>query len=223
MGANYALFGSAARGGSDDRSDVDVICVLNDFESLDKGFELARARGMFGDNVGLSIYSRSRIEELWGAGSPFAWHLFLESVPLKSSDPLFLRWTAPEAYADDLADSDLMAGILSSVVERLRNASNSSRCYEAGLLYVCARNIGMFASRRICGTFDFSRYAPQTVDREVKFPLPSDVYDVLIACRHASTRGKAIPRIDFDLQRAAIELSEWAKDVRRALVELGGE
>ena len=68
-------FGSICRGEIDYGSDVDLLAIVERFVP-----EL--------DPSKFSIYSYSRIEQLWDEGNPFAWHLATEFKMLFSSIPI---------------------------------------------------------------------------------------------------------------------------------------
>jgi len=67
-------FGSVCRGEVSRDSDIDLLCI-------DEGTQADRF-----DPELYSVYSYERIRELWSEGNPFAWHLWLESRLLFSSD-----------------------------------------------------------------------------------------------------------------------------------------
>jgi hypothetical protein len=72
-------FGSVCRGEISQNSDIDLLVIGGgDASQYDPDI--------------YSIYSYERIQQLWLEGNPFAWHLFLESRILFSSDEQdFLR------------------------------------------------------------------------------------------------------------------------------------
>lgn len=66
-------FGSICRGDLSLESDIDLLALVNEYDSRlnpDK----------------FSIYSYSRMQELWIMGNAFAWHLALESKLIYSED-----------------------------------------------------------------------------------------------------------------------------------------
>lgn len=66
-------FGSISRGDIQADSDVDLLAIVDGFDSR------------FSSDT-YSIYSYSRLRDLWLEGNPFAWHLSLESKLVFSSN-----------------------------------------------------------------------------------------------------------------------------------------
>src|SRR3982751_3236513 len=66
-------FGSVCRGDVSSGSDIDLLALVEGHDSR------------FDPNL-YSIYSYKRIGEIWREGNPFAWHLWLESRMLYSSN-----------------------------------------------------------------------------------------------------------------------------------------
>lgn len=210
-----AIFGSSARGSSDSSSDFDVIAVIEDAAEVDKEALRARFNGLARRKVGLSIYSVGRLKAMWLSGSPFAWHLHLEARPFPGFRCEFLNgWGCPESYRSAAHDCEMMVSIIDSAGERLRGTAINCECYEAGLLYVGARNIGMFASSALTGAFDFSRLAPFSLQDVLPFPMTRSEFDVLVRARHATTRGSVVPELDRKwLISASAKLSHWASSI----------
>ncbi|WP_312914928.1 nucleotidyltransferase domain-containing protein [Stenotrophomonas sp.] len=207
-----AIFGSAARGSNDLSSDFDVIAVIEDIGSVDKDALQNEFSLLAGKEVGLSIYSKARIKSLWDEGSPFAWHLYQQAVPFFDFSCAFIReWGAPAEYNSAREDCEMMRSIISSVIERLKCSDLKGDCYEAGLLYVGVRNIGMFSSLSLTGSFDFSRNASFTLNEVIEFPLDVMDFSTLVRARHAATRGGEVPVIDRAwLYGVAAKVSRWA-------------
>lgn len=207
------LFGSAARGMSDWRSDYDILVALPDASRVDRECIAREVTSRVGRRAGISVYGMGRLKAMWSEGSPFAWHLYLEAKPVPGFEFGILKALGkPVPYLDAFADSKMMADMLVSIVRRA-SAGVASACYEAGLLYVCSRNIAMFASKSLLGRFDFSRTAPFAISKALPFPLSYDEYDILIAARHAATRGSAPPRFSTDcLVVWSTKLVAWASE-----------
>jgi hypothetical protein len=204
---DVAIFGSAARGSSDEASDYDVIAVFEDTKQLNKPAFLSNIEEKIGRQIGLSVYSVARLAQMWADGSPFAWHLFLEAKPIQGFASSFLNWPAPSPYTKERALSDclMMRNILTSAYERLCDGVPGSQCYEAGLVYVCARNTGMFASELLNDKFEFGRYAPFVFKEGLAFPLDRSSYETFIRARLAGTRGLFPPQIDIRIAAGGAE------------------
>lgn len=215
-----AIFGSVARGSEDAASDYDVIAVVESVEALNKERMASEIGSAIGHSIGLSIYSKRRLQMMWEEGAPFAWHLYLEGKPVEGFDAEFLsKWGAPATYRRAMQDSLMMQDILHSSVGRLHARVVGAECYEAGLVYVAARNTGMFSSLVLAGKFDFSRYAPYVLSGEFSFPLHKDRYSLLVRARHASTRGLQPPELDvIGLGNDAERVLEWSVRISNELV-----
>ncbi|MBB3820777.1 putative nucleotidyltransferase [Xanthomonas arboricola] len=207
-----AIFGSVARSGNDERSDFDVIAIVNSINDLKKEDIKSEIQHHFKHKIDLSIYGKNRISQMWREGSPFAWHLFLESIPLTSYSPgLAEELGRPADYTSPRPDIEMMSGIIISAKDRLLKGPVKARFYEAGLLYVGSRNCAMYASKEITGSFDFSRLAPYKICQP-QFPVSLDDYNDLTSCRHASTRGGPIPEINPEKVRDnALKIVSWVE------------
>lgn len=215
-----AIFGSVARGSNDENSDLDVIAVVDTTQGIDKHLIGKKIQPLFEKKIGLSIYGINRISQLWREGSPFAWHLFTESIPiLQYSKGLAENLGCPSDYRSLESDIKMMSGIMDSASHRIEVCPEKSHCYEAGLLYVAARNSAMYASKMFNGKFDFSRLAPFSI-RVVSFPLSLEDYSLLIACRHAATRGLPPPRLDSKtLTHHSRQLLDWSCNLRQKIYQ----
>ena len=84
-------FGSLCRGEIRPDSDIDLLAIVDGYDSR------------FDQNV-FSIYSYTRLAELWNEGNPFGWHLFLESRLIFSADGSdFLQGWVRRKHMDDAA------------------------------------------------------------------------------------------------------------------------
>ena len=109
-------------------------------------------------------------------GHLFTWHVFRESKPLDQklrpteAPDLIDTLGAPSVYQDARSDSGALLDLLDESVDSLgRDAS--SEVYEAGLLYVIARNLAIIASWRL-GNLCFSVHAPYVVGNRLGNPFP---------------------------------------------------
>ncbi|WP_139052511.1 nucleotidyltransferase domain-containing protein [Xanthomonas cannabis] len=210
-----AIFGSTARGADDISSDLDVIAVLDEAENLSTEQVELELQKLFKKSISLSIYTKRRMLDLWLEGSPFAWHLYLEARPLNQSGSRFLGgWGNPSKYVSWLEDCTTMLEIVESCSARLASPAVNCDCYEAGLLYVGARNIGMFSSLPIKGSFDFSRRAPFSLGEDFNLTISEFDYIDLVAARHASTRGLTPPKLNREnLKILSHEIYAWGRGI----------
>lgn len=209
-------FGSFVRGDGDSSSDVDVLCVLRSgavVEEVDvKSFvdpELVGTR-----HVDLSIYGESRFKQMWEDGHLFAWHIYLESIPLVGYETFKASKDRPGLYKNAVEDVQRLIELLRDV--RVSLSKNIvSKVYEAGLIYVAARNIGISASWYSDTGLDFSRLAPYSFRHDgesIFFPVEPELYSKLCASRHAAMRGGHAPGIDLlELRAICDKVLIWAE------------
>ena len=102
-------FGSVCRGDVDPDSDIDLLALVGSF---DDRFDPAK----------YSIYSYTKMNTLWQRGSPFAWHLQLESRLLFSSDgtDVLKSYGLPATYANYLADCEKFAEVFEQAWASMR-------------------------------------------------------------------------------------------------------
>jgi hypothetical protein len=140
-----------------------------------------------------SCYSRRRLKILFKRGTLFAWHLYLEAVPLWPRGPGYLKKIGPpRPYTGASREITDLYKILRNSARELATGS-SSPVYEFGLLALACRDAAMAAFPSLHRCFDFSRHAPLHIT-SIVFPLSKRQFDYLLACRRATTRG-------CDLQR----------------------
>jgi len=199
--ASLRVFGSRFRGDADDCSDVDLLAVVdsNKTHSIAQKIE-TEIQATVGQKASVSWYSKKRIHELFTRGHLFAWHLHLQSCSLVAhSEDYVDSLGKPEPYGAAVEDIASLSEILLTVPTALI-ACPSNVIYEAGVLFVCLRNIAMCASWFSKHGVDFSRYSPlllRDLDT-ISFPLVQDEYELLVASRLASQRGTRPSPIEAD-------------------------
>lgn len=197
----FYVFGSVCRGEPDPGSDVDVL-VISDQPGAAR--ELPTA---------WSIYSTKRLRQLFARGTLFAWHLYLEAVPIwPRGEPGFLkRIGPPAAYAGAKREISDLQKILRSAVTEIEHGTPSP-VYEFGLIALACRDTAMAASPVLAGHFDFSRHAPLALSA-ARFPLTQRQFDYLLACRRATTRGGEFSRnirMEEQVKARSAALCQWS-------------
>jgi hypothetical protein len=188
------IFGSAGRGQQDHLSDLDVLAVVrngggNVPDSIIASHVPDKLKPL---KLSISWYGRDRLREMFRNGELFAWHLHRETIPLFDPENFLAGLGRPSDYRECVADvtsfQRVMAGIPAQVALNEQNA-----IYEAGLVYVCLRNIAMAASWSLCAFPDFSRYSAFRLSGVDPCPISAQEFDLTMACRMASQRGQDPP------------------------------
>jgi hypothetical protein len=214
---NLSLFGSVARGQADKFSDHDIVAIVRDgggkqSEELVLGW--AAQSGI--EEPSISWYGEEKMREFFHSGDLFAWHLFLESVPLSGFDHIRSMFGEPAEFDDAITTIIELEEILIEVPKRVEIAPQTHR-FEMGVSYVCLRNIAMAASWNLCERPDFGRYSPYAIKAPV-FPCPREDYEALAACRIAGQRGTELS-IDrkVDLEVLVVNVLPWIDELKRTV------
>jgi hypothetical protein len=176
MKRHLYAFGSLCRGELDEFSDVDLLACVETQE---------QARHV--DSGRFSVYTYDRIRALWEEGSPFAWHLHLESRLAFASDgkDFLQELGAPRTYSN--ADEDC-AKFMRLFEESLRSLRNTvdSRVFHLSCIFLATRNFATCYSF-LRGRPIFSRLSPLRIETPV--PVSVDDFNILVRARLLSTRG----------------------------------
>lgn len=169
-------FGSVCRGEIDPSSDIDMLAIV---KGKDDRFNPSD----------YSIYSYSRINELWREGNPFAWHLFLESKLIYASDNSdHLRSLGePEGYKSGLVDCNKFHEIFLSAVKSLHE-SNLTEIFDLSSVFLAVRNFATCYSLHIGMTPNFSRYSACNLGKN-SISINKDIFHLLERARVLCTRG----------------------------------
>src|ERR1035441_8754359 len=148
-------FGSVCRGEVDLDSDIDLLALVD-------GFDARFDPGKY------SIYSYQKIKKLWSSGSPFAWHLALESRLLFASDgqnymELLGR---PGPYTRYVQDCEKFLEVFRQAASSLRRDSDS-RIFDMSSAFLGVRNISTCYSLGVLGEPNFSRHAAIQLGSEI--------------------------------------------------------
>ena len=209
-------FGSFIRGDDDDNSDIDVLCVLRTGGKINE-VNVSRfidPKLVGTKHVDLSVYGELRFKQMWDEGHLFAWHIYLESLPLGGYENFKGSMGKPGVYANSAVDIRRLIQMLMDVRDSITKEV-VSKVYEAGLIYVAARNIGISASWYSDAGLNFSRLAPYSFSQDskvVSFPVEPDLYSKLCASRHAAMRGGEAPIISLlELRVVCDKVLRWSE------------
>ncbi|VWB98328.1 hypothetical protein BPS26883_04757 [Burkholderia pseudomultivorans] len=214
------LFGSAARGDFDKSSDIDVLVISNKGKPNTKSLEQFLAE-QFKGTVDISIYSIKRLKSMFREGHLFSWHLYCESHHLGyiGTTDIIAELGSPSPYKSASEDIAELLDLLETVRTEVQDSNNLT--FEAGLIYVCLRNIALSASWCTGNGIKFGRNSPfEITTGNLSFPISRADYDVLVACRHASTRGTiaTVPSREWVMEQANAS-HQWASDVNKWILE----
>jgi hypothetical protein len=169
-------FGSLCRGEVDFNSDVDLLAVV---EGNDNRFNPAN----------FSIYSYSRLRQLWSEGNPFAWHLYMEAKLLfsEASSDYLRELGAPAIYTQASVDCDKFARLYAEARHSI-DTGTASITFEFSTIFLAIRNFATCFSLRMQSRPVFSRRSALLLGT---FSLPIGVipFEVLERARLLSTRG----------------------------------
>lgn len=209
--SSLRVFGSFCRTDWNENSDIDILCVSNltreENEILEKTL-----KGLIGAAVSVSFYKEERVKLMFSNGHLFAWHLYQESIPLIEESDFITTLKIPNCYTESENDIRHFIQILTDVSTTLYQSS-ASIIFEAGIIYLCLRNIALSASWHLNTNPDFSKFSPfnLNIPSNMKINLPFELYKELMLCRHASTRGvHALLENKEDLISASQEGIRWA-------------
>lgn len=198
-------FGSICRGEIYPNSDVDLLVISGgDVTQYDPDI--------------YSIYTYERIQELWGEGNPFAWHLSLESRLLFSSDDHdFLRSLGkPAPYSCCVRDCEKFLSLFRNARASITH-SCASRVFDLSTIFLSIRNIATCFSLGVVKSPNFSRSSALLLEKNA-VPLSVVAYHVLERARVLCTRGYG-PKITNDEINAALRELDAVYDWMRELVE----
>ncbi|MCU1269096.1 MAG: nucleotidyltransferase [Acidobacteriaceae bacterium] len=195
-------FGSVCRGEISQDSDVDLLVI--------GGADASQY-----DPDTYSIYSYDRIKGLWREGNPFAWHLFLESKLLFSSDRQdFLQSLgSPTAYKHCTRDCERFLALFRDACSSL--ACGESQVFDLSTIFLSMRNIATCFSLGVTERPDFSRSSALRLGPN-SVSLPVDSYQVLERARVLCTRGHGPKITDEEVEatkRHMNEVYDWMKQL----------
>jgi predicted nucleotidyltransferase len=200
------IFGSYARGEQTEKSDFDVLIVLKKSQPINAALE-EYVKEVFNREISVSWYSKDRLEVMFKMGHLFAWHLYKESRPLFVDSDWIASLGVPEEYTYGINDVISLMDIMKPIKKEIV-ACPSNIIYEAGLLFVCLRNIAIASLPSLQNIYYFGTDAPMRLDH----PLNADIYNILKNARYASIRGNDPPIINIkDIINWHDMSMEWGK------------
>lgn len=199
-------FGSICRGEIDEFSDFDVLAIVDGF---DPRF----------DRHTYSIYSYKKIRLLWRLGNPFAWHLFLESRILHSSDGKdFLKILGkPSPYLQGLSDCRKFMTVFNDAYTELK-LSPEIPIFQLSSMFLGYRNFATCYSLHVGDDPTFSRQAAFQISHPV--PISRAVNYVFERCRILSTRAVGELPSNSDIKNAlgaAPEILAWMEELTEGM------
>lgn len=167
-------FGSICRGEYSENSDIDILICIN----RDEYHEFSPEK--------FSIYHYDRIAELWKEGNPFAWHLYLESKLLYSSDNInFIdKLGIPNSYKNIIIDFEKFKTLYIESINDFMKGKNT--VFNLSCVFLALRNISSCYSLA-CKKPIFSRNSPLLIDTPIK--INESIFYILENARILSTRG----------------------------------
>ena len=210
--SSIRIYGSRARGDADDISDLDVLIVQREKTPPIYRHDLEDKLRDLGSYISFSWYSETAIARMYREGHLFAWHLYKESTKIDAIGDLdFIDYlSAPNPYREAVADVDGFRRIIDGVAGSIAAAAGNA-CYEAGLLYVCCRNLAMIASSYLADGPYFNRRSPFLLaDKlQIPFPLSREDHDLNMRARHFGGRGIKIHRSHDRVKQMAADITLW--------------
>lgn len=202
-------FGSVCRGDIDPLSDIDLLAIV---EGKDSRFNPSD----------YSVYSYSRIKELWEEGNPFAWHLSLESKIVFSSDTteFIHELGSPSPYLNVVNDCEKFQTVFNSACESLKE-STLSEIFDCSSVFLSVRNFATCFSLAKSDSPDFSRNSALRLGTE-SLTIDIEDYRMLERCRVLCTRGKGdAPNIHeiSKLKRSLHDIDKWMADLMKKIEE----
>jgi len=188
-------FGSIVRGEIDIYSDIDIL-VLKGSDEVLKDL----------DKEQYSIYTFQRLERLWKEGNPFAWHLYVESKCLYSTnEKSFISLLGePNPYTSLKSDLKKFHDLfLESKDSILRNEFSID--FDLSMIFLSIRNFASCFALGYLKMYEFSRDSALKIN-EYSLQIDSEVYERLKQSRLLSTRGVGEAVTDFSLIKISSEL-----------------
>jgi len=188
-------FGSVCRGEVDASSDIDMLAIVNGYDSRFNPSDY-------------SVYSYERIHELWEQGNPFAWHLFLESKLVYSqNDVNYLQSIGePSTYKSGIVDCEKFREIFLSAKESI-DSSALTEIFDLSSVFLAVRNFATCYSLHSDITPNFSRNSALSLSAR-SIPIDDSTYSLFERARVLCTRGLGEILTPSEIDRAKITLGD---------------
>jgi Nucleotidyltransferase domain len=200
-------FGSVCRGEIDYKSDIDLLAIVEKYDSR------------FDPNT-YSIYSYKRIFELWQEGNPFAWHLFLESKLIYSSDSKnFIQDLGqPSNYLKCKYDCEKFYKLYCAAIKSISGGS-CSLVYELSTVFLSIRNFATCFMLGVTNDKNFSRRSALQMG-ERSLDIKSTSFDLLERARVLSVRGLGEMISKDDISEAFEDMTNIRHWMCKLLIEV---
>ncbi|MBR9884377.1 MAG: nucleotidyltransferase [Oceanospirillales bacterium] len=192
-------FGSVCRGEVDISSDIDMLAIVNGYDSRFNPSDY-------------SIYSYERIQDLWKQGNPFAWHLFLESKLVYSQDGIdhLKSIGEPSAYKSGITDCENFREIFLSAKNSI-DGSDLTEIFDLSSVFLAVRNFATCYSLHNEISPDFSRNSARNLGNH-SIPIDASTYSLLERSRVLCTRGlgEILSSTEIDTAKQTLgEIDSW--------------
>ena len=216
------LFGSHARNNHDNYSDLDIL-IISDHKCLASENKAILLFPQWIDRVSFSYYSLRTMLELYKEGDLFSWHLYLEAKHLCGKD-ILKHIGKPHEYRKFRKDIAPLIELFLSIEENLIDR-NSSVVYEAGLIFLCIRNIGHSLSWFNLSGVSFEKDSCINIEKETLRPsIDIDEIVLLRRARGTSVRGSKYIKIGrSDIVNIWNKLKPWVLSVGEFTEALSNE
>jgi hypothetical protein len=196
-------FGSICRGDVSKESDIDLLAVVDGFDPRL-------------DPILFSIYSYKRIREIWAAGNPFAWHLYLEAKPLFLSDGSDFLHTlgVPACYVQHVRDCKKFLFLFIEARRSLEKNGNSC-VFDLSTIFLSMRNIATCFSLGKTSAPVFSRSSALRLGKR-SLIIDNETYKIFEQARILCTRGKGSLLEKQAIEQAILSLDhigEWMESL----------
>lgn len=188
-------FGSICRGDIQADSDVDLLAVVEGFDSR------------FGSDT-YSIYSYNRLRELWQEGNPFAWHLSLESkLVFSSNDEDYIKSLGPpNHYHNCSRDCHKFHSLFREAIESI-STCKTSRVFDLSTIFLSIRNIATCYSLGRTNQPVFSRNSALSLGK-LSLDITTEAYEIFLRSRILCTRGRGQKISEQEFQIAEFEFEK---------------